>query len=299
MIDKGVLMQIIESDVSHGPSLPPVDTSEIAFAMALFVAAGKGKLHAPNIGVSGFPADESRFDRDDSPLDGQDLPGDAAGKSSKSVPLSRAVSVLWHHYKGDERQRTIWCRVVAFHVMMASCQGSLLGEWKKPRTEDGDSAFLDPAVVYAVAAAPLREFGQFSDALFLEVVKQFTGPPAFASEPDSLLAQEVPKFRIFESLRRSVADLGGRRAFESLLSRALVGPTSKFPWLRSAQQLTPSELFERIDQSEVYPSMIEAKEAETAVVKSLLELLKVLLGESVTMRLLQTARALEDVRREG
>jgi hypothetical protein len=299
MIDKGVLLQIIESDVSHGPSLPSVDTGEIAFAMALFVAAAKGTLRAPNIGVSGFPANESRFDLDDSPLDSQDLPGDAAETSSESVPLSRAVSVLWHHYKGDERQRTIWCRVVAFHVMLVSCQGSLLEEWTKPCREEEDSAFLDPAIVYAVATASLSEFGQFSDALFLEAVKQFTGPPAFASEPDSLVAREMPQFRIFESLRRSVADLGGRRAFESLLSRALVGPTSKFPWLRSVQQLTPSELFERIDQSDAYPSMIEAKEAESAVVNSLLELLKVLLGESVTMRLLQNAWAQEDVRREG
>jgi hypothetical protein len=298
MISRGVLLQIIEADISREPSLPSVDPSEIAFAMALFVAAAKGRVHSANIGVSGFPLSESRFDPDDNPLDIQDLPDDAAETSSESVPLSRAVSVLWHHYKADERQRTIWCRVVAFHLMMVRCQGSVVRQWTTPCTEDEDSAYLNPAVVHAVATASLREFEVFGDDQFLEAVKQFTDRAPVAPESDSVVSREVPQFRIFESLRRSVANLGGRRGFESLLSRALVGPTSKFPWLRSVPQLTPSELFERIDESNAYPSAIEATEAENAVVASLVDLLNQLLGEGVTMRLLQNAWAKENVRHE-
>ena len=291
MIGKGVLLQIIESEDSSQPSLPPVDPSEIAFAMALFVAAAKGQVHAASIGVSGFPISENRFDLVDIPLDIEDLPDGAPGTSSESVPLSRAVSVLWHHYKGDDRQRTIWCRVVAFHVMMVHSQGSIVKHWTKPCMEDTDSAFLDPAVVYAVATASLREFGQFSDVPFLEAVGQFTDHASVASESPSFDSQDTPQFRMFDRLRRAVANFGGRRGFDSLLSRALVGPISQFPWLQSVRQLTPSELFDRIDQTQPCPSAIEAAEAEATVVASILELLKVFLGESVTLHLLQNAWA--------
>ena len=51
----GVKVLTHESEVSSAEGLPTVDPSEIAFAMALFVAAAKGRVHASDIGTSGFP----------------------------------------------------------------------------------------------------------------------------------------------------------------------------------------------------------------------------------------------------
>jgi hypothetical protein len=282
---------MIESEDAFQPFLPPVDPNEIAFAMALFVAASEGRIHAKDIGASGFPLCENPFDLEDNPLDTEDSSDGVLETSPESVPLSRAVSVLWHHYTGDERQKTFWCRVVAFHVMMVHSHGTILKQWTIPCTKDKNSAFLDPALVYAVATAELREFGQFRDVPFLEAVGQFTDSALVASVSSFPKSPEAAPVRVFDRLRRSVATFGGRRAFEAPLSRALVGPGSQFPWLHSVNRLTPSELFDRVDQHQPGLGVTEVAEAAAAVVASLVELLHSLLGENATKRPLHNAWA--------
>ncbi len=149
-----------ESEASSAEGLPTVDPSEIAFAMTLFVAATQGRVHAPDIGASGFPlADKHVEFLNDWVESEQDFPG-TFHTSSVDMPLSRAISVLWHHYNGDKRQRAIWSRVVAFHAMLVRSRGSIVEEWSRPYILDAGKAFLDVAVVNAVAAAPLIEFGR-------------------------------------------------------------------------------------------------------------------------------------------
>jgi hypothetical protein len=280
-----------ESEASSPEALPGADPSEIAFAMALFVAAAKGRVHASDIGTSGFPlADKHVEFLDDWVGSERGFPG-ALDTSSIDMPLSRAMSVLWHHYNGDKRQREIWSRVVAFHAMMVRSRGFSVEEWARPYVLDADRAFLDPAVVHAVAAAPLIEFGQFSEPSFRALVEQFTLRASTATSLSPLHArQELPRFRICEKIWGPVESFSGPRAFESLLSRALTASSSEFPWLGSAQ-LGPDGSVGGIGTTgQPLPSPAEAAAAEVAVVRSLIGLLRVILGEGVTVRLLESVR---------
>jgi hypothetical protein len=281
----GVRVFTDESEASYPEGLPTVDPSEIAFAMALFAAAAKGRVHAAGIGASGFPlADQDVEFFDDS--DESESPG----ASSVDIPLSRAISVLWHHYNSDKRQRAIWSRVVAFNAMMVRNRSFSPEEWSRPYILDAGSAFLDPAVVNAVAAAPLIEFGQFSDPSFGALVEGFAVRAlAETGASTSHSHQELPRFRIFEKIWAPVESFTGRRAFESLLSRALTASSSEFPWLGTAQ-LSPDGSLEGIGTTgQPVPSAAEAAAAELAVVRSLIGLLRVILGEGVTVRLLESA----------
>jgi hypothetical protein len=278
-----------ESAASSAEGLPTVDPSEIAFAMALFAAAAKGRVHASDIGASGFPLADKQVDFFDDWVESEQGSPGALQTSSADLPLSRAISVLWHHYNGDKRQRAIWSRVVAFQVMMARTRCSSVEEWSRPYILDAGRAFLDPAVVNAVAAAPLLEFGQFSDPSFRALVEHF---PMRASSQTGLstlhACRELPRFRLFEKIWGPVETFSGRRTFESLLSRALTATSSEFPWLGSAQ-LSPDGSLEGIGtKGQPVPSAAEAAAGEVAVVRSLIGLLRVILGEGVTMRLLES-----------
>jgi hypothetical protein len=272
-----------ESEASSAEGLPTVDPSEIAFAMALFVAAAKGRVHASDIGASGFPLADQHLEFFDDLVGTEQGSSGALHTSSVDLPLSRAISVLWHHYNGDKRQRAIWSRVVAFQVMMVRSRGSSVEEWSRPYILDAGRAFLDPAVVHAVAAAPLVEFGQFSDPAFRALVEHFPAT-GLSTLP---VCRELPRFRIFEKIWGPVESFSGRRALESLLSRALTASSSDFPWLGSAQ-LSPDGSLEGIGTTGQHvPSAAEAAAGEVAVVRSLIGLLRVILGEGVTVRLLE------------
>ena len=270
-----------ESVGSSLEGLPAVDPSEIAFAMTLFVAAAEGRVHASDIGASGFPLADKHIEFFDDWVESEQGSPGALDTSSVDVPLSRAISVLWHHYNGDKRQRAIWSRVMAFHAMMVRSRGSSVEEGSGPYTQDAGAASLDPAVVRAVAAAPIIEFGQFSDRSFRALVEHFTVSASAAT------GQELPRFRIFETIWRPIESFSGRRALESLLSRALTSSSSEFPWLGSAQ-FSPDGSLEGIGTAgQPVPSAAEAAAAEVAVVRSLIGLLRVILGEGVTVRILE------------
>ena len=278
-----------EPEASSPEGLPPVDPSEIAFAMTLFLGAAKGRLHASDIGPSGFPLADRRFEFFEDWVQSEEGSLGVFDTSSVDMPLSRAVSVLWHHYQGDKRQRAIWSRVVAFHAMMVRNRGYCVEAGPSPYILDADAASPDPAVVNAVAAAPLIEFGQFSGPSFWALVENFT---VRASTTTGLSTshgyQELPRFRIFETIWGPVESFSGRRAFESLLCRALTASSSEFPWLSSAQ-LSPDGSLQGIGTTgQPVPSAAEAAAAEAAVVKSLIGLLRVILGEGVTVRLLES-----------
>jgi hypothetical protein len=278
-----------ESEASSLEGLPTIDPSEIAFAMTLFVAAAKGQLHASDIGASGFPLADKHVEFFDDWVESEQGSPGAFHTSSVDMPLSRAISVLWHHYNGDKRQRAIWSRVVAFHAMMVRRRGSSVEEWSRPYILDAGKAFLDPAVVNAVAAAPLIEFGEFSDPSFRALVEHFTVRASTATGLTTLHAcQELPRFRIFEKIWGPVESFSGRRAFESLLSRALTASSPEFPWLGSAQ-LSPDGSLDCIGTiGQPFPSAAEIAAGEVAVVRSLIGLLRVILGEGVTMSLLES-----------
>ena len=83
---------------------PAVDTGEMAFAIALFVAAAKGRIAPPRKNHSGFSIQERPALPDDPLLAGaREILKEETDRPSDEVPLICAVSVLWHHYDQDAR----------------------------------------------------------------------------------------------------------------------------------------------------------------------------------------------------
>ncbi len=97
--------------------------------MVLFVAAANGRIRAANIRPSGFPIEESRWEIVEMAPPRRERVGTLHEEEEDLAPLSRGLSVLCHHYTGDERQRSIWYKVVAFHAMMVKTRGSAVERW--------------------------------------------------------------------------------------------------------------------------------------------------------------------------
>jgi hypothetical protein len=101
---------------------------------------------------------------------------------------------------------------------------------------------------------------------------------------------EAAIFRVYEKLRQSLCILAGVDAFQSLAVRALTLARSDAPALCSLQVAVDGSL-QRLGESEAQPdSGIDlGSDAEVILVARLLGLLQILLGENLTLRLLQNS----------
>ena len=307
------------------PAQPSViDVGEMAFAIALFVAAARGKVTPPSRRSPPFSVD-ARFPSADPLLSGARL---ALGKeeewASDEVPLACAVSVLWHHYEQDPRQQSICSRLVAFYSLMVRSRGSLLDAGTIGSIVDPASVALSPAIVEAVASTPVSENGQFIDAAFRARVRALAEQGAekmkatsFGLQAEPVLPQSStaipitdvveqlsihlyafescvanpqtiePKFRAIEQLCGRIASVNGNTGLQTLLSRALVATRSDFPWIRSASASGHGTL-EGLDRVQPVPDPEEAMRCELAILGSLIELLRSFLGDGITLQLLRS-----------
>jgi hypothetical protein len=281
------MSHILESTNASTQLLPAVDPPEMAFAMELFVAAANGRIHAPEIGISGFPLCEEPFELLDEDLASEDGPGATQVNSPESVHLSRAISVLWHHYKGDGRQRAIWSRVVAFNAMMVRGIGATAQRGTQAARESDRVSYLAPAVIHAVATAPLIEFGRFSILAFQELVEQFAAASAPTLGAAMPMLQTTSQFQRLERLWRPFESLSGKQAFRSLLSRALSASLPEYPWLSSVP-LGPDGWNEGLSKLGQPPDATQTAAAELAVVRSLVTMLQTIVGKSVTVHLIES-----------
>jgi hypothetical protein len=103
---------------------------------------------------------------------------------------------------------------------------------------------------------------------------------------DSAESEARAAFRVCDKLRESLSGLVGVRGFRTLLARALTLAKVEAPWLSNVE-LGP-------DGSFVIPSALqketgssEAAKGGGALVTHLLELLATLIGEALTLRLVQ------------
>ena len=309
-------------------TLPSIDANEIAFAMALFVGAANGRIYAPDIGASGFPLNENLYEVCEGGFGDAGDMDEASRESSTPAPLSRAISVLWHHYNGDERQRAIWSRVVAFHAMMVGSKGAVVDHWTVPCVESPAEVSLSSAVVNAVATAPLGEFGQFDTFDFVRVVKEFDAQfkpisapisgkhslslPSIGVSEDSTQTHGVSQKDFAESVLTTRTDMAAsavspevRRfsAFERLNQPlGAVAGSAGFRALfsravainraefpwLSSLQITNDGRGLDFGAGTIDPGPASLARAEVALVTSLLELLRQFVGDGVTLRLLET-----------
>ena len=309
-------------------TLPSIDANEIAFAMALFVGAANGRIYAPDIGASGFPLSENLYEVCDGDFGNAADMDEGSRESSTPAPLSRAISVLWHHYNGDERQRAIWSRVVAFHAMMVGSKGAVVDHWTVPCAESPAEVSLSSAVVNAVATAPLGEFGQFDTLDFVRVVKEFDAQlkpifapvsdkrslsyPSIGVSEDSTQTDGVSQNDVAESVLITQTNTAASAvsqevrkfsAFERLNQPlgAVVGSAgframfSRAVAINRAEfpwlsslKITSDGRVLGFGAGAVDPGPASLAQAEVALVTSLLELLRQFVGDGVTLRLLQT-----------
>jgi len=309
---------------SEAASVPSVSVDEMAFAIALFVAAANGRITLPRrrppvpSGIElGFDMRLLRAKADIQAVD---------EGPPEELPLASAVSVLWHHYERDERQQEICARLVAFYSLMVRSKGALLKPWMEESTLDPRTVVLETAIVQAVAIAPLNASGQFADVEFrglvqslaegapsnvrsaaaVEKTSAYTQRPATAIPiPDIIKQLSVrlyayqacvahapntpgnPKFYVVEALCSRITTMCGSAGLCAMLSRALLATHSQFPWLRMVH-VSPLGDIEGLDQIQPPPDPDEAMRCEMALLGLLVELLRSFVGETLTVQLLKT-----------
>jgi hypothetical protein len=244
------------------------------------------------------------------------------------VPLACAVSVLWHHYDQDARQQAMCSRLVAFHALLARRGGGIADLRKQ-----GPKAYLlrgalSPAIVKAAATATVGKDGLFEDGEFESLVERFSssedeqavlpgqrqpsGPSrvqltvtddvqqlslqlfAFQSCVAADPVQAKPRFRTLEQLCIRVADISGTVSLQAMLSRAWRAALPEFPWLQATSPGS-ARLLAGLDSVQPAPTVREAMKCEMALLGLLIELLRSLLGDTVTIQLLRTLWPLADL----
>ncbi len=299
----------------------------MGFAISLFVAAANGKVAPPNTKAAGvYLSRSSEWDPDSLLAGARSVLLDDDDKFGDEVPLTRAVSVIWHHYASDERRQVICARLVAFYSLMVRSNGALLEPWVQQNENHSESVFLNAAIVEAVAGAPLDPNGQFVDSEFETLVRSLADSDGAApgsvgttreignkissrstAIPVTSIVKELathlfafqasvaalprddgtPQFRVLNRLCEGFAAMGGNRSTQPMLSRALLAQCSEFPWLRSARAGLNGTV-EGLNDIEFTPSVQEAARGELAVLGSLVELLRSFVGDAVTLQFLRT-----------
>jgi len=114
--------------------------------------------------------------------------------------------------------------------------------------------------------------------------------PGRASEPSG-----SPTIRVYEKLRQSLSSFAGVAAFESLAFRALTQAKSEAPVLRAAQVTADGSLqglgeFEpKADMDKDLAAEFSVDDGGAVLITSLLGLLRLFLGEALTLSLLRNA----------
>ena len=296
-----------------------VEEDEMAFAIALFFAATRGQVALPNARGVGFelrsepPVASSRLGRLERIADREDAGLD-------EISLASAVAVIWHHYEETHHRQAICSRLVAFYSLMVRSRGAIADDQSHPVEGDSSSIVLEPAVIRAVATAPLTIEGQFQDVRFRELVLHAADAGEMATSPvlssirskvqlaapiedvvqdlvELLFACESTigptdsaqstHFQVFEKLCKPFTAVSGAQNLQPLLSRALISTRSRYPWLSSALVSSIGRL-EGIDRTFLNQHPQEALRAELDLMGSLVKLLRSLLGDGVTLQLLRS-----------
>jgi len=299
---------------------PPVPFDEMAFAMALFVAAANGRLMPK---VNHASSREIEVDCDPAVAGARPIAADSCEQLSCELPLVRAVGFIWQHYDQDDRRQAICSRLIAYYHLMSRNRGSAM-EQAESFVSQRTHARLNPAMLEAIATAPLDAWGRFSEAHFSRVLPNSSdaddrrsfiasgwikGPMSRSHKglktvPAMPCAQElalrlvafeaciarppgVVDFRVFEKLCMPFTTLGGRQGFLPFLLRALGPPLARFPWL-GALRVTSEGKVTGLDIVNLGITEGEAAAGELAVTVSLVEILRSVLGYDVTVHLLRT-----------
>jgi hypothetical protein len=103
-------------------------------------------------------------------------------------------------------------------------------------------------------------------------------------------ALRVPALRVYEKLRQSLTAFAGEAAFESLAFRALTQAKSEAPSLWAAHVAADGSL-QGLSKTESQSDMdmTHAGDGGIALIARLLSLLRVFLGEALTLSLLRNA----------
>lgn len=301
-----------------------VNFDEMAFAMALFFAAARGQVPLPRDENTGT---ERRSRPESHSLALGHLRtklGNMEEAASDEVPLACAVAAVWHHYEGAPNRQTICSRLVAFYSLVVRSQGTAVEG--NVQALDGVGG-LGPSLIQAVATAPVSADGQFDDLQFRELVvtsadrgetveahavppvSSRIGTPITATEAVQELVEllfaceatiaakesESHPFRVLERLSEPFAAVSGAQSLRPLLLRALASTRASYPWLSSAQ-VTQNGRIEGIAEPKPGLDPQEALQGELALMGSLIELLRSLLGDGVTLQLLKAVWPLASIK---
>jgi hypothetical protein len=165
---------ILAADPVHW-DFPQVAPEEIAFALALFVGIVQGQLGSSSHAPLSRDEEEELSDclRILSPLCNSEQSSIRSGSDAIDyrTSLGRVLLVIWQLHRGHPHQTSICARVLNFYLLTERTAGTALQRWVIPCTEDPKLVLLHPALIEALATAPLTEQGELPEIAFLASVE--------------------------------------------------------------------------------------------------------------------------------
>ncbi len=173
-VPAAVEVSMVSAEPVH-VDFPPVPPEEIAFALALFVGVVQGQLGSPSRAPLSREEEEEFSDclRLLSRLCAGEQPpvAPASDAIAYDTSLGRVLLVIWQLHRGHPHQTSICARVLNFYLLTERTAGKAVERWIMPCTEDPKLVLLHPALIEALATAPLTEQGELSETVFLDSVE--------------------------------------------------------------------------------------------------------------------------------
>lgn len=153
-----------------------IEGHEMAFAMEIFMGAANGCIAVMKSGAEAGSAESGALLRCLSL--GMPTAVPRAADQSAASDLTSAFYVLWKHYSGDVRQRSICARVVGFYYLMIASRGAAVARWAKPFAGQEQMVTLESCVVAVLGQVQLTAEGRLPFAAYLQMVAELASAQA-------------------------------------------------------------------------------------------------------------------------
>jgi len=91
----------------------------------------------------------------------------------RDTPVNRGAFAVMNHYREHPQREAVFVRVMAFFFLMNRLDEEQWKRWCKPESGPNDGRMMvHPAVMDAVATAPLNTYGQFEPSEFSALVQR-------------------------------------------------------------------------------------------------------------------------------
>jgi hypothetical protein len=168
----------VPSETSPFEPVPSVNPDEMVFAIQIFQAGLRLRMPVANPESKGIELgspETAQTMLDSLPKPVRDQFVVREGRiAPKDNALHRGVGAVLSHYADHPERQAIFQRTMGFYFLVNDIGRGGFQRWEKPSEEDPEVTTLHPAILEAVAVAPVGKYGKFEENEFFAVVEQIS-----------------------------------------------------------------------------------------------------------------------------